>query len=147
MVLNVVTLIRDGKKYMSTWPMVRQLGFYFPEYRVVKATQTAFWAMPVIALFVASSQIYVLGWGHFPQTLAMTLFIISLPIQGLLWLGWRSRHPLPLSLFDWSNQLSQKLNQMGVNCQPLGAKACYLDFASLLNIAFNRLDKHYWDEL
>lgn len=145
--LPVIKLIRDGRKYMTTWPMVRQLGYYFPEYRVVKATQIAFWAMPVVALFVALSQIYVLGWGHLPQTLAMTLFIISLPIQGLLWLGWRARHPLPLALFDWSNQLSNKLNQMGVSCQPLGAKACYLDLAALLKVAFERLEQQYWDEL
>ncbi|QIR14221.1 terminus macrodomain insulation protein YfbV [Shewanella aestuarii] len=147
MVLPVIKLLRDGRKYMTTWPMVRQLGYYFPEYRVVKATQIAFLAMPVVAVCVALSQIYVFGWSHLPQTLAMTLFIISLPVQGLLWLGWRARHPLPLALFDWSNQLSRKLNQMGVSCQPLGAKACYLDLAALLKVAFERLDHQYWEEL
>jgi uncharacterized membrane protein YfbV (UPF0208 family) len=127
--------------------MVRQLGFYFPEYRVVKATQLAIIAMPILALVVAASQLYVLGWDYLPQALTMLLFFISLPLQGLLWLGWRARHPLPLSLFDWSNQLSSTLTEMGIYCQPLGATACYSDMAAILKLAFERLDQSYWDEL
>jgi len=145
--MNLVKLLGDGQHYMKTWPMVRQLGFYFPEYRVVKATQLAIIAMPLLALVVAASQLYVLGWDYLPQTLTMLLFFISLPLQGLIWLGWRARHPLPLSLFEWGNQLSSKLTEMGIYCQPLSARACYLDMAAILKLAFERLDQGYWDEL
>ena len=127
--------------------MVRQLGFYFPEYRVVRATQLAILVMPVLAILVSISQIYIHGWAFLPQAATLGLFFVSLPLQGLLWLGWRARHPLPLSLFDWSNQLSAKLSSMGINCQNLGAKACYLDMALILKIAFERLDSSYWEEL
>lgn len=140
-------LLGDGRRYMKTWPMVKQLGFYFPEYRVVKATQLALSVLPMFATLVAITQVYLLGWDFLPQAIAMLLFVVSLPIQGLLWLGWRARHPLPLSLFDWGNQLSAKLSAMGISCQPLGAKACYLDMAQLLKLAFERLDSHYWEQL
>jgi uncharacterized membrane protein YfbV (UPF0208 family) len=145
--MNLVKLLGDGQRYMKIWPMVRQLGFYFPEYRVVKATQLAIIAMPVLALVVAASQLYIFGWDYLPQALTMLLFFISLPLQGLLWLGWRASHPLPLSLFDWGNQLSSALTEMGIYCQPLGAKACYSDMATILKLAFERLDQSYWDEL
>ncbi|QBF84357.1 DUF412 domain-containing protein [Shewanella maritima] len=132
---------------MKVWPMVKQLSWFFPEYRVIKATRLALFVMPAIALATLVMQVGVLGWAHLPQAIAMGLFFISLPIQGYIWLGWRAQHPLPLTLFDWSNQLSQKLSSMGVNCQPLTAKACYLDMAYILKLAFERLDKSYWDEL
>jgi uncharacterized membrane protein YfbV (UPF0208 family) len=140
-------LLGDGRRYMKAWPMVKQLGFYFPEYRVVKATQLAIKVLPLFACLAAMSQVYVLGWDFLPQAITVLLFFISLPIQGLLWLGWRARHPLPLSLFDWGNQLSAKLNAMGITCKPLGAKACYLDMAILLKLAFERLDASYWEQL
>jgi len=132
---------------MKTWPMVRQLGLYFPEYRVVRATQLAMLLMPVLACLASMSQLYLHGWAFWPQAVTIALFFLSLPVQGLLWLGWRARHPLPLSLFNWSNQLSAKLSAMGIHCQALGAKACYLDMALILKIAFERLDASYWEEL
>ncbi|MGL5026822.1 MAG: DUF412 family protein, partial [Shewanella oncorhynchi] len=98
-------------------------------------------------IFVSMSQLYIHGWAFLPQAVTLGLFFISLPLQGLLWLGWRARHPLPLTLFDWSNQLSAKLSSMGINCHTLGAKACYLDMALILKIAFERLDASYWEEL
>lgn len=147
MSINIIKTLVDGRRYMKTWPKVRQLSFYFPEYRVMRATQLAILVMPVLAIVASASQIYTQGWAFLPQAITIALFFISLPLQGLLWLGWRARHPLPLSLFDWSNQLSAKLTAMGVSCQTLGAKACYLDMAQILKIAFERLDASYWEEI
>lgn len=144
---SLFTTLRDGRAYMKTWPMVRQLGYFFPEYRVVRATQLAIIWMPVLALPAAASQLYLHGWDFLPQAITIALFFISLPLQGLLWLGKRARHPLPLSLLSWGNQLGEKLHTMGVDCTLLGAKACYLDMARLLKIAFERLDASYWDAL
>lgn len=127
---------------MKTWPMVRQLGYYFPEYRVVRATQIATKVMPGLAVMAAASQLYLYGLAFLPQAITAALFFISLPLQGILWLGWRASHPLPLSLLEWGNQLSTKLS-----CRPLGANACYRDLALLLNIAFKRLDNSYWENL
>ncbi|MGL4615306.1 MAG: terminus macrodomain insulation protein YfbV [Shewanella sp.] len=147
MSINVLKTLGDGRHYMKTWPMVRQLGLYFPEYRVVRATQLTMLLMPVLACLASMSQLYLHGWAFWPQAVTIALFFLSLPVQGLLWLGWRARHPLPLSLFNWSNQLSAKLSAMGIHCQALGAKACYLDMAHILKIAFERLDASYWEEL
>ena len=132
---------------MRTWPMVKQLSFYFPEYRVMRATQLAISVMPALAVMAAASQLYLYGWDLLPQAITLALFFISLPVQGLLWLGWRARHPLPLSLLDWGNQLSAKLSSMGISCPPLGAKACYFDMAVILKTAFERLDANYWEQL
>ncbi len=145
--IKLLKTLGDGRRYMKTWPMVRQLGLFFPEYRGVRATQLAILVMPVLAILTAVSQLYLYGWAFGPQALTLALFFISLPLQGLLWLGWRARHPLPLSLFHWSNQLSAKLLAMGIQCQSLGAKACYLDMALILRTAFERLDASYWEEL
>lgn len=141
------SLLTEGRRYMKIWPMVKQLGYYFPEYRVIRATQIAMYAMPVLALITVVTQTLILGWTFLPQAIATGLFFISLPIQGFIWLGWRAKHPLPLTLFDWSNQLSHKLTEMGINCQPLTANASYIDMAYILKLAFERLDKSYWEEL
>ncbi|RTR37859.1 DUF412 domain-containing protein [Shewanella canadensis] len=147
MSIKVFKTLGEGHRYMKTWPMVRQLSFYFPEYRVIRATQIAVPLMPLLALLAASSQLYIHGWAFLPQAITIALFFISLPIQGLLWLGWRARHPLPLTLLDWCDQLTTKLTSMGIHCRPLGPRACYLDMALILKSAFERLDEHYWEEL
>ena len=145
--IQVLKTLGQGRQYMKTWPMIRQLSFYFPEYRVIRATQLALPVMPILALLAAGSQLYINGWDFLPQAITLALFFISLPIQGLLWLGWRSRHPLPLSLFEWCDTLTTKMIAMGITCRPLGAKACYLDMALILKAAFERLDAQYWEEL
>ena len=147
MSFNLLKTLGDGRRYMKAWPMVRQLGFYFPEYRVARATSLALVLMPPLALLACGSQLYLHGWSFLPQAITIALFFMSLPLQGLLWLGWRARHPLPLSLFDWGQQLTAKLSSIGVSCQPLGAKACYLDMALVLKVAFERLDASYWEDI
>lgn len=132
---------------MKTWPMARQLSFYFPEYRVIRATQLALPVMPILALLVAASQLSIHGWAFLPQAMTLALFFITLPIQGLLWLGWRSRHPLPLFLLEWCGTLTTKMIAMGIRCRPLGPKACYFDMALILKAAFECLDEQYWEEL
>ncbi|MBT1445740.1 DUF412 family protein [Shewanella sp. JM162201] len=147
MKLQLFTTLGDGRRYMKAWPMVKSLGFFFPEYRVVKATNLAIRVMPALAVLSAAGPLYLNGWASLPQAIAMGLFFLSLPLQGLIWLGHRARHPLPLSLLSFGNQLQERLAAMGVDYVPLGAKACYLDMANLLKIAFERLDASYWDEL
>ncbi|MBE8168083.1 MAG: DUF412 domain-containing protein [Shewanella sp.] len=145
--ISIVKNIHDGHRYMKTWPMVKQLSYFFPEYRVVKATQLAIFSMPLLAAVTAASQLYFAGWSALPQAIIYALFFISLPLQGLIWLGWRARHPLPLTMFDWGQQLSNKMLSMGISCKPLNGKACYFDIAILLKLAFERLDAEYWEEL
>ncbi|WP_279386889.1 terminus macrodomain insulation protein YfbV [Parashewanella curva] len=145
--MKFFTKLRDGYRYMKTWPMVKQLGYFFPEYRVVKATQIAIFSMPLIAVLVSATQLYIVGWDALPQAIIYSLFFLSLPIQGLIWLGWRAKHPLPLSLFSWGQKLSEKISAAGVECKPLTSKACYFDMAVLLKVAFEQLDNSYWEEL
>ncbi len=147
MSIQVLKTLGDGRRYMKTWPMVRQLSLFFPEYRVIRATQIAIPVMPLLALLAAVSQLQIHGWTFLPQAITIALFFISLPVQGLLWLGWRARQPLPLSLFEWCDQLTTTLSSKGINCRPLGPRACYLDMAVILKAAFEQLDDTYWKEL
>ena len=145
--MTVLNKLYDGHRYMKAWPMIKQLGYFFPEYRVVKATQIAIFSMPLLAIICCGSQLYLSGWGALPQALCYGLFFLSLPVQGLIWLGWRARHPLPLTLFHWGQELCSKLSTMGVQCKPLTAKACYFDIAFVLKTAFERLEPSYWEDL
>lgn len=147
MSFDLVNTLRDGQRYMRTWPLVPQLGYFFPEYRVIKATQLAKNLLPLLALLAGGGQLYFLGWNFLPQALATTLFFISLPLQGVLWLGWRARHPLPVSLLGWANELNAKLAGLGISARPLGGNASYMDMAVLLKLAFERLDKTFWEAL
>ncbi len=145
--MTILKKLRDGHLYMKTWPMVKQLGYFFPEYRVVKATQIAIFSMPLLSVISCGSQLYFAGWDALPQAVCYALFFLSLPVQGLIWLGWRSQNPLPLTLFNWGQDLRSKLTSMGIQCKPLSAKACYFDIALLLKVAFERLEPNYWEEL
>jgi hypothetical protein len=144
---GILKTLSDGQHYMKTWPMVRQLGYHFPEFRVIRATRLATTLMPGLALLAGGSQLYLYGWAYLPQALATILFFISMPLQGMFWLGWRARHPLPLSLLEWGNQLNARLVEQGAGSRPLGAKACYMDMAVILKLAFERLEASFWDEI
>ncbi len=132
---------------MKTWPMDKKLSFYFTEYRVIRATRIALFSCPLVAILAAASQLWLNGLNVLPQAITLACFFISLPLQGLYWLGWRSQHPLPLTLFDWGNKLAEQLSSAGVYCRPLGAKACYGDMAQILKLAFEKLEASFWDEL
>lgn len=92
-------LFRHGQHYAKTWPLDKRLAPVFIENRIIRATRYAIRIMPPVAIFTLCWQI-ALG-GQLGPAVATALFALSLPMQGLWWLGKRSVTPLPPSILNW----------------------------------------------
>ncbi|STI33919.1 inner membrane protein [Escherichia coli] len=108
--VNFFSLFRRGQHYSKTWPLEKRLAPVFVENRVIKMTRYAIRFMPPIAVFTLCWQI-ALG-GQLGPAVATALFALSLPMQGLWWLGKRSVTPLPLLS-------STGFMKFAVNCRSL----------------------------
>ena len=105
--VNFFSLFRRGQHYAKTWPMEKRLAPVFVENRVIRMTRYAIRFMPPIAVFTLCWQI-ALG-GQLGPAVATALFALSLPMQGMWWLGKRSVTPLPPTGFM----------KFAVNCRSL----------------------------
>lgn len=108
--VNFFSLFRRGQHYSKTWPLEKRLAPVFVENRVIKMTRYAIRFMPPIAVFTLCWQI-ALG-GQLGPAVATALFALSLPMQGLWWLGKRSVTPFLL-------QSSTGFMKFAVNCRSL----------------------------
>jgi len=61
MELNVLDIIKLGRKYSKLWPERIELAQYFKEYRAVQVTRLACKFLPGLALFVFVMQLYFAG--------------------------------------------------------------------------------------
>ncbi|MDO6543512.1 terminus macrodomain insulation protein YfbV [Photobacterium sanguinicancri] len=138
---SIWSLLRNGQDYMAIWPMRKELAPMFPEPRYIKATQFAIRVMPAVAVISVLSQMVFHNYDAIPQAMIIALFSLSMPLQGLLWLGRRSRTDLPPSLATWYRELHDKLENEGNAMQPVKAKPRYLELAQVLNLAFKQLDR------
>lgn len=138
---SVFTLLRDGQSYMNTWPVKRELYAFFPECRVVSATKLAIKTMPALAIVAVGMMLNVQGASYLPQALAIGLFFVSLPLQGLLWLGKRSNQELPPGLKSWYQEVHRKMVAEGCQLQAMRAQPKYKELATTLKTAFNELDR------
>lgn len=136
-------MVKDGQQYMQTWPMKRQLYTMFPEYRVIAATKLSMKVMPAIAVLTVLVMVNVHGHELLPQAIAMGAFVLSLPLQGLIWLGHRANQALPPSLLSWYLDIHQKMQQQGCALQHANRKPKYKELAALLKTAFDELDKAF----
>ena len=98
MAQSVTTMLKDGQEYMKTWPLKRELYTLFPDCRVVAATRFAVRFMPPVAVLACATMLNTFGTDYLPQALAVGAFFLSMPMQGLLWLGKRSNQTLPPQL-------------------------------------------------
>ena len=134
-------MIKDGQQYMKVWPRQKQLYSLFPDGRVVVATEFAIKAMPPMAVVCAASLINIHGTEYAPQAIAVAAFFLSLPLQGLLWLGHRSNQTLPPAIRSWYREIHLKMREQGCQLQSAKARPRYKEMASLLKTAFDELDK------
>jgi uncharacterized membrane protein YfbV (UPF0208 family) len=139
------SLFRRGQQYAGTWPMEKRLAPVFVENRVIRATRFAIRFMPPIAIFTLCWQI-ALG-GQIGPTVATALFALSLPLQGLWWLGKRSVTPLPPSILQWFYEVRERLEEAGQSMTPVQGKPDYQALAETLKRAFRQLDKTFLDDL
>ena len=132
---------RHGQDYMATWPMRKELAILFPEQRYIKATRFAMRVMPAVAVISVLSQMAFDNYGALPQAITIALFALSMPLQGLWWLGRRSRTELPPSLATWYREIHDKIVSEGYALQPPKSRPRYKELAQVLNRAFKQLDK------
>ncbi|WCE30598.1 terminus macrodomain insulation protein YfbV [Vibrio sp. SCSIO 43137] len=138
---GLVHNLRDGQKYMDTWPMRKELSPIFPEQRVIKATRFGIKVMPAVAAISILFQMSFHNEQAMPQAVVIALFAISLPLQGMWWLGNRANTQLPPALAGWYRELHQKIIESGFALEPVKSKPRYKELANILNRAFRQLDK------
>jgi uncharacterized protein len=139
--VGMVHNLRDGQKYMDTWPMRKELSLLFPEQRIIKATRFGIKVMPGVAAISVLTQMAFNNVSDLPQAIVIALFAISLPLQGIWWLGNRANTDLPPSLAGWYRELYDKITESGCSLEPVKARPRYKELAFILNRAFRQLDK------
>lgn len=134
-----------GQRYMAIWPKEQILGMIFPEVRICRYTGFAMKIMPLAVVVILSWQ--WLMQAQLSISVATALFALSLPLQGLWWLGKRAMSPLPASLLGWYHSVREKLATAGkVTATPV-APVTYYQLAELLGQAFRQLDDTFLDDL
>ncbi len=142
----MMSQVQTGRLYAKKWPMRKELAPLFAEFKVIKATELAVTVMPILAMFTLFFQLNYLGSDFLPQAIASALFFISLPLQGLLWLGKRAQTPLEPAMHKWYNELHTKMVANGYQTQLNENKPRYLELANLLNDMFDKMDKAFTKE-
>ncbi|HHF2869081.1 TPA: terminus macrodomain insulation protein YfbV [Vibrio alginolyticus] len=139
--VGLIHSLKDGQNYMEIWPVRKELSAIFPEQRIIKATRFGFKVMPAVAAISVLTQMAFNNYHALPQSIVVALFAISLPLQGIWWLGARSNTKLPPSLASWYRELHQKIVETGFALEPVKARPRYKELAIILNRAFRQLDK------
>lgn len=147
MINQIPQVIQQGQEYMQSWPMQKQLYALFPECRIIAATKFGFKVMPALAVITVAVQLHFLGTSQLPQALTLGIFFLSLPIQGLIWLGLRSQKTLPPAIKAWYQDIYLKMQQQGCALEIPKARPKFQELASLLKTAFSELDKAFTKHL
>ena len=143
MKLTFSTLIQDGRHYMKIWPKQKVLNPLFAEGRVISATQLAIKTMPPMAILSCAALLHANGSAYLPQALAVGAFFLSLPLQGLMWLGHRSNQLLPPYLKNWYREVHAKLQAHGCSLDAAKTHPKYRELAHLLRTAFKEMDRAF----
>ncbi|PJC85373.1 hypothetical protein CSW98_14350 [Vibrio sp. HA2012] len=138
---GLVHSLKDGQKYMEIWPVRKELSPIFPENRIIRATRFGIKVMPAVAAIGVLTQMVFHNQQALPQSIVVALFAISLPLQGVWWLGNRSNTQLPPALAGWYRELHQKITESGIALEPVKSQPRYKELAKILNRAFRQLDK------
>lgn len=143
---SVMSQVQTGRAYAKKWPMRKELAPLFNEFKVIKATELAITVMPILAMLTLFFQLNYLGPDFLPQAIASALFFLSLPLQGLFWLGKRAETPLEPSMQKWYNELYTKMVANGYQAQISENKPRYMELAHLLKDMFDKMDKAFTKE-
>lgn len=140
--------LQAGQHYLNTFPNQKKLNLFLPDYRLIRLVKFSAKVMPAFACFAVIWQYF---FSDPEQTITANstltaLFALSIPFQGLYWLGRRAKSPLPLSLLEWYETLRQKLISEQHNIADQAVPS-YQDFANLLQLAEKTWGDQYFDEL
>lgn len=145
----MLSLFEAGQRYLNTLPNQKKLANFMPDYHIIRLVKFSSKAMPAFACFA-------LVWQYFfadptqsilANAVLTAIFAISIPFQGLYWLGKRAKSPLSLSLLEWYESLKQKLITAKVNVEEEQAMPSFQDFANLLKLAEETWGDEYFNEL
>ena len=119
--VGLIHSLKDGQRYMEIWPVRKELNAIFPEQRIIKATRFGIKVMPAVAAISVLTQMAFNNYDALPQAIVVALFAISMPLQGMWWLGSRSNTKLPPALASWYRELHQKITETGFALEPARA--------------------------
>lgn len=141
--MNLVKIFKSGQTYMSICPQDRELAYSFPELKIINYIKTATKFLPPLIVGLIVWQYYMNA--QIAVTSITILFALSLPIQGIFWLGKRSQSPLPLNLVDCYNHIRTQLISKNVlaNSKKNDNKLTFEDFMNLLNLAKIHLGSYF----
>ncbi len=134
--------LKNGQQYMQEWPMRKELSPLFPEQRVIKTTRFGIRVMPAVATISILTQLAFQNDLGLPQAIVVALFALSLPLQGMWWLGHRSHSVLPPSLATWYHEIHSQILQTGTALEPIKSRPRYKELAKLLSRAYQVLDRY-----
>ncbi len=126
---------------MIKWAMRKELIPLFPENKVIHAIKFAVKVIPVIAVASILMQMAFNNYSGLPQAMTIALFALSIPLQGIWWLGIRRDTLLPPTLISWYRELHKNIMSKGEAIQPIRSRSRYQELAKILNYAFKQLDK------
>lgn len=147
MSIQLPQVIQQGQDYMQAWPMEKQIFGLFPECRIIAATKFGLKVMPPLAVTTVAVQLHFLGTPQLPIALTLGIFFLSLPVQGLIWLGYRSQKVLPPAMKSWYRDIYLRMQQQGCALEHPKSQPRYQELACLLRTAFSELDKAFTKHL
>lgn len=139
--------LHRGSAYLAVWPKARQLAALFPEYRITTATRLGLHSIPAVIVLSLLVQFQLGDPRYWPGVVASVLFLASLPLQGLFWLGKRADTQLTPALVSWYRQLYRTMAAAGVAVAEPVARPSYFELGETLNLAFRQLDKSFLRDL
>ncbi|XPE36819.1 terminus macrodomain insulation protein YfbV [Shigella flexneri] len=132
--------VSPGSIQAKTWPVEKRLAPMFIENRTIRATLCDSLYAP-IAVFTLCWQI-ALG-GQLGPPFATALFALSLPMQGLWWLGNRSSSRHPPSILHWFYEVAKTGGGRPGACRLVEGKPALPGAGDTLKRAFKQLDKTF----
>lgn len=146
--MSLLQTYRQGRRYLNTWVLHPKLGMIFPENRVIRAIRFGEKATPAIAVLAIVWQRLTLSHSQMALAAAIVtaLFALSLPLQGVFWLGKRAQTPLNARSQVAYQQICAALKAKGVAVNEVD-KPHFYDLACVLAQAERHLDDAFWDEL
>ena len=140
--------LQAGQRYLYTFPNQKKLNLFMPDYRLIRLVKFASRFMPAFACFAVVWQYFFYDpeQSILANAMITALFALSIPFQGLFWLGRRAKTPLPLSLLEWYESLRQKLITANIKIEEQAVPS-YQDFANLLRLAEETWGDKYFNEL
>ena len=140
---KLMKFIALGRRYQQLWPQAKELGIIFVDSRIIALNALLEKTVPAIACLSFVAQVLYFGNDIMPRALAMSLLVVSMPYQTLIWLGYRSQQRLNGTLINWCCEVRVQMVNAGMTVQPVTSKACYMDMAQLLNDAYTKLNKAF----